>query len=193
MFLLCLFCVLSFLSVTCIGTEQKKHVDQDRSRLDKRSTHMDFQNIRAISFVICRSDPICAKRFYIDRKTFDINQFRYLFNTFVDENENREYLINNFQNDSVKKAWLRMMRMASFCSENEIPDSSGYCICKNGKICDEKPASVFNGDSFSFTMVFIVLIVITVYYSAVHLSAIRTIHDNSEYLMNKYYRKQYQE
>lgn len=139
---------------------------------------MDFRNIRLISFTICRSDPECARRFFIDGQAFDINLFRYFFDRFVVETDSREYLENTFASDLVKQSWLYTMRQASFCTDNEVADSDGYCVCKNGKVCHEESSSVFNIDVASFNFVFVVLLIATIYYSAVHLSEFRTIHDN---------------
>ena len=192
-FLLSLF-VLSNVFVTNAQQSQPGRKNETNGVRDPRKPsaplgtleRMDFKNIRLISFVICRTDPQCARRFFIDKKTFDFNQFRYLFERFADEIETREYLQNNFAKDIVKKAWLQTMRLASFCTENEIPDSHGNCVCKNGKICHEQPANAYSGDGLSFTVVFIVLILVIIYYSAVHLSAVRVIHNNSLRLLRYY-------
>ncbi len=147
---------------------------------------MDYRNIRLISFTVCISDPICSQRFFIDSESFDMRTFKYFFDRFVIETKSKDFLEKNFYNDQVKKAWLYTMQTANFCTENEIVTTDGYCVCKSGKTCHEEYPTTFTVDIMSFNVIFVILLITTLYYSVIHLSDFRDIHDNIQKLQKHY-------
>ena len=68
-----------------------------------------------------------------------------------------------------------MMRTASFCKENEIPDENGGCVCRNGRTCGHNQRngvfSDFYIDVVVLNIVSVFIIIGLFYYSMLHLRA----------------------
>lgn len=150
---------------------------------------VEYAEVRTISFYLCRSDAECARRFFIDHRALDYSRYMYLFDRFVAETESRQFLIAHFSVDAVKQGWLYTMRRANFCTENEVLDSEGYCVCRNGKVCHETSGDVFSFDILSLDFLCIVVIVGVFYYSTLHMSQFRVMYHNVMRLRDRYERE----
>lgn len=173
LWLLLFVCVLGIATASQNATESHKATD--------------YRNILTESFVICKHDPVCAHRFYIDKDAFDLHLFNYLLGVYMKQTEMLPFMMEHFENnDVVKKMWLYTMRQASFCTENEYVDAHGKCVCKNGKVCHEEPSESYTLDMVSFNIFFVAIIVVIVYYSTVPLSQLRIIYTNILRLRKKF-------
>lgn len=146
------------------------------------SSEVRYEDARVLALWLCRTDRQCAQRFFIDRRAFDRKQFYYFFDRFVAEQQLKSYIRHNLFDDRVKDLFVRTMRMASFCTENEVPDIGddgvAYCVCRNGKVCHEAAADAFSFDVVSLNFLCVAVVMIVIYYSALHQTRFRVIYEN---------------
>lgn len=169
--LLRLFIVCLFFIETVKTSDDYKHSIEDNKNLYDR-----YIEIREKLFYLCAVDQQCSKKFFIQEK-LNADLFEYFFDQFIIENDMKLYLIANFKNNSsiVEEMTLRMMRNVDFCHINEVVDSDGNCICKNGKICQELEPSRFNTDQQTFNFLFILIIIMIIYFSNAQMNRIKNL------------------
>jgi hypothetical protein len=153
------------------GEEMKVEVEMDAG--------MTYENIRDWSFHLCRGDPRCARRFFVDDASPDRQRFNYLLDRFVVETATRPFLLTHFNSNCavVREGWMYLMRTASFCSDNEVLDGDGYCTCRNGKVCHEAPSKKYSFDIVSLNVLFSIFLSVILYYSIALLRRLGRLED----------------
>ena len=61
-------------------------------------------------------------------------------------------------------AWRLVLDNYAFCTENELPDERGGCVCRRDKTCHELPGEEFAFGRATYTLVVLVFVAAVLYY-----------------------------
>lgn len=135
------------------------------------SRPVDIAQLVRASYALCITSPQCTRRFHITEAPSDEPDWP-LFAHLVDR------LVVEMQVDVGRAApiacgdagaealyaWRLVLDNYAFCTENELPDERGGCVCRRDKTCHEMAGDEFAFGRATYTLVIVVFIAAVFYY-----------------------------
>lgn len=123
--------------------------------------------LERLSFQICaQSDGGCRQRFFWDARERGASDslFYYLHARMLDDmGVEPAWVLDDMCRANSTRTWKIVLDAYHFCSDNEIPDRHGRCICRPGKVCHEEPSGHYLADIGFNNLLILGLIILLVY------------------------------
>lgn len=132
--------------------------------------------LTAHSRSLCETSERCRRRFYMREQ--DPLLFSYLVEQMLSERALNVSVVHALTCDGTHDdMWLLYLESMHFCTENELPDVAGGCVCRRNKVCHETPSDKYVINSATYIVLLLALIVVVFYYGITLTRAILLLHE----------------